>query len=109
MKSDTLSKTGFAGSLLALFAAVCCVLPVALMAIGLGGSWVAIFGKVAAASYWIAGVSALLIALAWAIALRANASRDTRLILGAGTVLTLLAWCLILNEKALNDFLIAMM
>ncbi len=109
MAQDTLSRAGLAGSFLAFFAALCCVLPIALMALGLGGAWVAIFGKIAAASLWIVGLSALLLALAWIAAVRRRASSNTMSVLAAGTLLTLLAWCLILNETVINDFLIARM
>ena len=109
MAQDTLSRAGLAGSFLAFFAALCCVLPIALMALGLGGAWIAIFGKIAAASLWAVGLSALLLAVAWVVAVRRRASSNTVGVLAAGSLLTFLAWCLILNEAVINNFLIARM
>jgi mercuric ion transport protein len=109
MSSDTLSKTGFAGSVFALLAAACCVLPLVIMLVGLGGSWVAVFGAVAAVSPWVALAAGLIIAFAWIVAIRRNASRQTYTLLTAGTVLTVFAWCLISYEAVVNDYLITLM
>ncbi len=47
----------YLGSVSALGVATCCVLAMAMMLLGLGGSWLAVFGKLAAASYYVLAVS----------------------------------------------------
>lgn len=104
-----LSKTGLAGSTVAALTAVCCVLPVAVMLVGLGGSWTAVFGPLAAASLPVAAVSTGVVILAWILAVRRKVSRRIYAFLGAGSALALTAWAVILNEVALNDYLISLM
>ena len=47
MARNTLAKVGVAGSILSLVSAVCCILPLLLIILGLGGAWVGLFGTVA--------------------------------------------------------------
>ncbi|MEX3008579.1 hypothetical protein [Hoeflea sp. TYP-13] len=109
MANDTIAKTGLAGSILALVTAVCCVLPLALMLIGLGGAWLGVFGIIAAAGYYIAGAAALIIAAAWLIAIRRHATAATYRLLFLGSALTLVAWGVLLNEAMINNYLIELM
>ena len=106
---EALSKTGLAGSIGAALTAVCCVLPVTMMLIGLGGSWLAVFGPLAAASLPVAVASTVVVAIAWLLAARRRAPARIFTVLGAGSALTLAAWGLILNEAAVNDYLISLM
>lgn len=106
---DILPKSGLAGSAAAFFAGICCVLPIGLMLLGLGGSWLAVFGKVAAISPYVAAVSVLLLSAGWLIAVRNNADTRTRLILVVSTALTVTGIFLILKEAAINDYLISLM
>lgn len=107
--ADTISKTGLFGSIVAVLSASCCVLPLALMLVGLGGSWIAVFGTIAAASLHIVAVAAVIIVAAWILAVRRRAPRRTYAVLGSGTALTGIAWALVLNEAAINDYLITLM
>jgi len=107
--SNSLQKTGLWGSVIAMFSGFCCVLPMAMMLVGLGGSWLAVFGKVAAISPYIAGLSVLLLVLGWFFAIRDNAPRRTRIMLSVGTVFTLVGVVFIARESAINDFLITLM
>lgn len=107
--ADTISKTGLFGSIVAVISAACCVLPLTLMLLGLGGSWVAVFGTIAAASLHIVVVAAAIILAAWILAVRRRASGRTYAVLGTGTALTIVAWGLVLNEAAINDYLISLM
>lgn len=100
---------GLASGLTALGISTCCIMPMLLMLAGLGGTWLGVFGKIAATGYYVAGASLLVLALAWAIALRRGASRRTRYQLAAGSTLSSLAWVVLLNETALNDALVALM
>jgi hypothetical protein len=107
--SATISRAGLVGSAAALLTAACCVLPMALVLLGLGGSWIAVFGIVAAASLHVIAIAAVLTATGWILALRRRAGRRTYAILGVGTGMTFLAWLLVLNEAAINDYLITLM
>lgn len=103
------SRTGLAGGGAAFGVSLCCILPMILMLAGLGGNWIAVFGRIAALGYWVAGGAALLLAVAWVLALRRGAGRAVRARLAAGTALTFLAWGLLLNETRINDMLIGWM
>lgn len=106
---ETLSKTGLAGSAVAALTAVCCVLPVAVMLVGLSGSWLAVFAPLAAASLPVAAVSTAVVILAWILAVRRRVSRRVYAFLGTSSALSLGAWLVILNDAALNDYLISLM
>lgn len=81
----------------------------ALMLFGIGGSWVAVFGKLAAASYYVLGLSSLVIAVTWAVAYRRGSLAALKSKLALSTVLTAVAWGVALNEARINDFLIMQM
>src|SRR3546814_9559729 len=86
--SVMVSRAGLVGSVVALRTATGCILPMALVLLGLGGSWIAVFGAVAAASLYIIGLAAALTVTGWVLALRRRAGRRTHVVLGAGTALT---------------------
>ncbi|MDA4844172.1 hypothetical protein [Hoeflea poritis] len=109
MQGNGLSKAGLLGSILALFTAACCVLPLALMLVGLGGSWVAVLGSIAAAGYYVGAASTALIALAWFVAIRSHAKPGVYGKLAAGTVIMLVAWLVLMNEGLINNYLIGLM
>ena len=60
--------TSFAASMASLGVATCCVLPMTMMLLGLGGSWIAVFGKISAASYYVLTISTGILVTAWYIA-----------------------------------------
>lgn len=109
LEGKGLAKAGLFGSIIALFTAACCVLPLTLMLIGLGGSWVAVFGNIAAAGYYVATASTALIALSWFVAIQRYAARSVYGILAAGTGMMFVAWLVLLNEGLINNFLIGLM
>jgi len=77
--------------------------------LGLGGSWLAVFGKIAALSFYVLGVSSVLILAAWILAIRRGSSRKLRGWLGASSVLIGLAWLIVFNEGPINDVLMTLM
>ncbi len=93
----------------AAIAAACCVLPMALMLVGLGGAWLAIFGRIAAIGFHLGALAVVLIVAAWIVALPRRSGRSTIVALSAGSALTLVAWVVLLNEAAINDYLISLM
>nr|WP_319387147.1 hypothetical protein [uncultured Roseibium sp.] len=99
----------YLGSFSALGVATCCVLPMTFMLFGLGGSWLAVFGKIAAASFYVLAVSSVLLLLAWSLSFRNRSPARMKWWLGGSTLLTLLAWGVVFNETRINDYLISMM
>ncbi|UWR03162.1 hypothetical protein K3740_00130 [Ruegeria conchae] len=99
----------YLGSVSALGVATCCVLPMAMMLLGLGGSWLAIFGKIAAASYYVLAISTALIAVSWFVAHRNGTLANLKWWLVGSTAITALAWAIVFNETQINDYLIMQM
>jgi len=105
----TCLRASYLGSFAALGVATCCVLPMTMMLLGLGGSWIAVFGRIAAASVYVLAVSTLILAVAWAVSYRRGALAHLRWWLTGSTLLTALAWVVFLNEARINDVLITLM
>lgn len=93
----------------ALGVASCCVLPMTMMLLGLGGSWIAVFGKIAAASYYVIALSSGAVFAAWVVSYRRGSLMRLKWWLGGTTALTLLALVIVANEIRINDFLIMQM
>lgn len=99
----------YVGSLSALGVATCCVLPMTMMLLGLGGSWLAVFGKIAAASFYVLAIATVLVIAAWVLCHRRGSLRHMKGWLLGSTILTALAWIIVFNEARINDFLITLM
>ena len=99
----------YLGSLSAVGVATCCVMPVTMMMLGLGGSWLAVFGKIAAASFYVLGISTLILLLAWLFSYQRRSISHLKWWLAGSTALTSVAWVIVLNETRINDFLITLM
>jgi len=97
------------GSGLAFLTTSCCILPMALVLSGLGGSWLAIFSPIVAASLFILPLALLLVVVAWFVALRRGSGRQTFIWLSTSSVLTLLAVLIFVYQGLLNDYLISLM
>jgi len=97
------------GSVSALGVATCCVLPMAMMLLGLGGSWLAVFGKIAAASFYVPAISTALVALSWMVSYRRGSIGRLKWWLVGSTVITGMAWVIVFNETPINDYLIMQM
>jgi hypothetical protein len=99
----------YLSSISALGVATCCVLPMTMMLLGLGGSWLAVFGKIAAASYYVLAVSSVLVAVSWFVAYRRQSLARLKWWLSGTTTMTVLAWVVVFNETRINDYLIMRM
>ncbi|WP_377194308.1 hypothetical protein [Ruegeria meonggei] len=99
----------YIGSLSALGVATCCVLPMAMMLLGLGGSWLAVFGKIAAASFYVLTISTALVVVSWLISHRRGSMARLKWWLVGSTAMTGLAWAILFNEARINDYLIMQM
>lgn len=104
---------GLAAALTALAAASCCLLPLTLAILGVGGAWLAALGPLVEHQRLIASAAVLLLAVAWLLALRPFAAgsssgtprrrrlpRMTSTLLAAASALTLLALARPLWEPA---------
>lgn len=102
-------RAAFIAALTSLGVSACCVLPMVFLLLGLGGSWLAVFGRIAAASYYVLGLSSVLILVAWALTLRRGSSRNLRRWLAVSTALLGLAWLVVFNEGRINDLFMTWM
>ena len=102
-------SASYLASLCALGVASCCVLPMTFMLLGLGGSWLAVFGKIAAASYYMLTISTICVLVSWLVARHRRSLSNLKWWLGGTTVLTAMAWVIVLNETHINDLLILQM
>lgn len=96
-------------SLSALGAASCCILPMTLMLFGFGSSWIAVFGTIAAVSYYVLAFSTAVMLGAWVVSYRRNSIPKLKWWLAGTTTMTLLSWVVIVNGAQINDFLILQM
>lgn len=97
-----LLKLSYLSSGTTLGVAACCILPMILILSGFGGSWLAIFGKIAALSYGALALSIVVIAMAWFTAYRQHALHKLRFWLTGSTVMTFLSGVIVMNEDWLN-------
>jgi mercuric ion transport protein len=109
MNLKGLIGTSFSSSAAALGVATCCILPMTMMLLGLGGSWIAVFGKVAAASYYVLIVSGIFLLIGWVAAVRRGLPASQKWWLGLSTALTAIAWVIVVYETPINDYLITLM
>ncbi|QDG78183.1 hypothetical protein [Labrenzia sp. PHM005] len=89
--------------------ASCCVLPMTMMLLGVGGGWIAIFGQVTAYSYYVLGVSTALLIAVWFLSFRRQTIGRLKWWLSGSTIFTGTAWIIVAYEAAINDFLISKM
>ena len=87
---DALASGGVLSGLAAFIGASCCVLPLVLINIGLGGAWIASLAFFVNAKPYFLAASFLFIVFAFSAAFwgRRKPSRKTLMILGIATVLT---------------------
>jgi mercuric ion transport protein len=102
-------RAAFLAALASLGVSACCVLPMVFLLFGLGGSWLAVFGRIAAASFHVLAVASVLVLVAWVLAIRRGSARHLRRWLVASTALLGLAWLVVFNEGRINDVLMTLM
>ncbi|MGR3723274.1 hypothetical protein, partial [Abyssibius alkaniclasticus] len=66
-------RLSYGSALASVGVSACCILPVVFILLGMGGSWLAIFGKIAAVSFYVVAASSLIIGLSYYLALRRGA------------------------------------
>lgn len=105
----TYLKPSYLGSVTALGVSACCVLPMVMLLLGAGGTWLAVFGRIAALSYPVLALSSAIVALAWLLAWRRGTLARLGFWLAGSTGLTALAWFVVTNEAAINQRLMMWM
>ena len=80
-----------------------------MMLLGLGGSWLAIFGKVAAASYYVLTMSTAFVVISWMVSYRRGSLPTLKWWLAGTTPITGVGWVVVFNEAWINDYLIMQM
>ena len=93
----------------ALGVATCCVMPMTMMAFGLGGSWLAVFGKIAATSLYVLGLSSVILRTAWLVARYNSSTSRLKWWLLGSAALTACAWVVFFTEARIIDFIITLM
>lgn len=107
--ASVLVGAGFVGAILAFLTMSCCVLPMALMLVGLGGAWMVVFSPIVAASVYILPLAVLCLVAAWVVALRRQASRRVFVLLIIASVMSGVAGLIYVFQTQLNDYLISLM
>lgn len=104
---SALASGGLISGVAAFIGASCCVLPLILVNMGLGGAWIASLAFFAVAKPYFLIASALFIALAFVVAYRGNRkpSTITMIILGSATGLTAIAYTMPWYEGRILRFL----
>jgi len=102
-------RLSYLGSFASLGVGICCILPISLMLLGVGGSWVAVFGKIAATGYYVLTVSTALLGIAWVLAYHRGIIERLTWWIAGSTGMTAAAWVLVLYEAQINDFLITLL
>lgn len=101
-----LPNTSLVGSVLALLGASCCVLPMAFVLLGLGGSWLAVFAPIAGLSPYLLGIAAAFVLAAWISARFQLGAPRVRWTMGASTIAAILAHAVYLYRDPLTDLLV---
>jgi len=102
-------KSALMSTLAAIGVASCCILPMALMILGLSGSWMAFFARATVWAPLFIAIAAVMTVLSWGIAWRRQQMRQMIPVLLTLTAITLLAWGIWANEMAINNLLITWM
>ena len=105
----TYVSVSYLGSLSALGVATCCVMPMTMMLFGLGGSWLAVLGKIAASSLYILGLSTVILLAAWLVARHNGSVSRLKWWLLGSSGLTACALLVFFNEAPINDVIITLM
>lgn len=96
---------GLTATVAALLGVSCCVLPIALAVVGLGGAWVAHLSVFVAIGPYLLAAAAAAVALGWWIGLRRRISQLGYAALGIATIGLGLAVLVRLYELELNRYL----
>ena len=102
-------KLSLGSTLAALGVSACCVLPVSFILLGMGGGWLAIFGNIAAVSYYVLACATLFIGYSALMSYRRGMLSRLKWWLISATSLTAIAWVIVLNKARINDYLISRM
>lgn len=87
--------------------ATCYVLPVSMMLFAMGGSWTAMFGKIAAASSYGFALATMAAIISWVTSYRRDEVSKLMWWLIGTTAMTVTTWIVVLNQTGISDILIS--
>lgn len=107
--STLLPGAGLVVAVAALAGASCCVLPLMLAAVGVGGAWIAQLAIFVTYQWYILTFAIALIAISWVVALVRGSSRRAKIILAISTALVAAAVILPVYEDDITQQLLKVM
>lgn len=107
--STLLPGAGLVITVAALAGASCCVLPLMLAAVGVGGAWIAQLAIFVTYQWYILTFAIALIAISWVVALVRGSSRRAKIILAISTALVAAAVILPVYEDDITQQLLKVM
>lgn len=107
--STLLPGAGLVIAVAALAGASCCVLPLMLAAVGVGGAWIAQLAIFVTYQWYILTFAIALIAISWVVALVRGSSRRAKIILAISTALVAAAVILPVYEDDITQQLLKVM
>jgi mercuric ion transport protein len=107
--SALLPGAGLVAAIAALVGASCCVLPLTLAAVGVGGAWIAQLAVFVTYQWYILTVAMVLIMISWIVAFVRGSSRRAKLVLAISTALVAAAFVLPIYEDDIAQQLLKMM
>ena len=107
--STLLPGAGLLAAIAALVGASCCVLPLMLAAVGVGGAWIAQLEIFVTYQWYILTTAVALSAISWIVAFVRGSSRRAKIILTVSTVLVAAAFIMPIFEDDMTEQLLKMM
>ncbi|MGI9523941.1 MAG: hypothetical protein ACR2PG_20090 [Hyphomicrobiaceae bacterium] len=107
--SALLPGVGLVAAIVAFVGASCCVLPLMLAAVGVGGAWIAQLAIFVTYQWYILTIAVVLFAITWIVAVVRGSSRRAKLILAVSTALVAAAFAMPIYEDDITQHLLKMM
>lgn len=104
-----LPGVGLMASIAALAGASCCVLPLTLAAVGVGGAWIAQLVIFVTYQWHILAVAVALVATSWVVALVRGSTKRAKIILAISTALVVAAVIVPVYEEEITRQLLELL
>ena len=104
-----LPGVGLMASIAALAGASCCVLPLTLAAVGVGGAWIAQLAIFVTYQWHILAVAVALVATSWVVALVRGNTKRAKIILAISTALVVAAVIVPVYEEEITRQLLELL
>ncbi len=107
--SALIPGAGLVAAIAALVGASCCVLPLMLAAVGVGGAWIAQLAIFVTYQWYILTIAVVLIANSWIVAFVRGSSKRAKIILAVSTALVAAAFVMPIYEDDIAQQLFKIM